>query len=492
MKKMIKVGSIRGNLILYSLSIILLMTILSFYSLGIMNQYRSQIDSMFEKHIYLSEINETLKELDQNLLEFLSSKSSTRLSNYLIGIEDLDSIIADFYDTGLINGDLMMKNITNLINQYKTDADLAITYKRQRNVQEYYKHYEKSVKTQKFIFDYISQLSERQIDINSASYVELINHTKLIQIITMIIVVDLIIFSLLIVYLITSRMVKPFTNLYKSAEEISKGNYDTEDVIIQTDDEFRLLAESFNKMKNSISNHIEELKSQAETEAELKDEQMKNLKMAYLLDSAKLSALQSQINPHFLYNTINAGVQLAVIERANKTGEFLESMSRLFRYNLQKMNGECTLEDEISNIKDYYDLLKVRFRDRIKFEFDIDVNTLNTKMPPMILQPLVENSYIHGLSGLEVGGTITISSRLEDEKTVISISDTGVGIEEKNINDILSKDENLENDFGIGVRNVRDRLELFYHKNITFNMKSELGEGVETIIKIPNDMNGKF
>ncbi|PHS36325.1 MAG: hypothetical protein COA82_01745 [Alkaliphilus sp.] len=485
MKKMNRIGSIRGNLILYSLSIILLMTVLSLYSLGIMNRYRRQIDTMFEKHIYLSEIEENLKIIDQNLLGFLSSKSSTRLNNFLIGIDKLEKQVTNFYNTGLVNDDLMMKNIANLINQYEIEADLAITYKRQRNVQEYYKHYERSIKIQNFIYDYITQMNEQQIDINSVAYLELAKHTKLLQVITMVIVINLIVFSLLIVYLITSKMVKPFSKLYNAAEEIAKGNFDTEDVIIHSDLEFKLLAEAFNNMKRSISSHIGELKLKVEMEVKLKDEQMKNSKMGYLLDSAKLSALQSQVNPHFLYNTINAGVQLSIIEKAHKTGQFLESMSRLFRYNLQKANGECTLEDEINNVKDYYDLLKARFRERIRFEFDIDNKALSLEMPPMVLQPLVENSYIHGLSDLEEGGTITITVRKEEKFARISIRDTGVGMRKAIIDDILCREPEKKQTFGIGIRNVRDRLELFYHKTDIFYMKSKLGEGVETIIEIP-------
>lgn len=472
-------GSIRNTMLIFSASIIILMTLLSVYSLGIMNRYKQQVSTMFENHIYLKTIENEMVELDENLLGYLSTKSSTRLNDFLIGLDTLDDHLEAFYEEGIAHNELMMKNVSNLIIQYQTEADLAITFKRQRNVIEYYKHYEKSQKIQSFVFEYIDAMNQQQIETNSIAYTVLLKQTKLLQVITNVIIVDLLVFSMLLVYLLISKMIKPINALYHSAEEISAGNFETEDVIIESYNEYQMLAGAFNQMKNNIAKHIDTLKLQAEMEARLTNEQMKNLKMAYLLDNAKLSALQSQINPHFLFNTINAGVQLSVIENASKTGEFLETMSRLFRYNMKMQQEDCTLENELENIRDYYELLKVRFRDRIQFSFDIDERTKTLAMPPMILQPIVENSYIHGLSSLESGGCIKISSTILDQWIYLVISDDGVGMRQETIEKVLSRDASES----IGIRNVRDRLELYYHLDHVFEMVSD--KGVTVTIKLP-------
>ena len=478
-----KMSSIRNSMVFFSVSIILLMALLSLYTLGIMNRYKDQVSTMFENHIYLKNIENQMNALDENLLGYLTTKSSTKLNDYLIGVDALEDEISAFNEDDIEHNELYMKNVFNLIDQYQVEADLAITFKRQRNVNEYYKHYEKSQKIQGFVFEYILQMNKQQIETNSIAYLELLNQTRLLQTTTNVIILDLIILSMLIVYVITSNMVKPINALYKSAEEISEGNFKTEDIIIDSDNEYRMLAEAFNKMKNNIVLHIDTLKLQAEMEAELKDEHMKNLKMTYLLERAKLSALQSQINPHFLFNTINAGVQLSVIENASKTGHFLETMSRLFRYNMRMQQDYCTLEDEIRNIKDYYELLIVRFRDRIQFEFIVEPETMMVLMPPMILQPIVENSYIHGLSSLEQGGKITIISQMMSDYVEVIIKDNGVGMSEKIIHEIMKKSES-EN---IGVRNVRERLELYYHQENLFDIKNS--DGVEVTIKLPIEVN---
>ncbi len=489
-----KFGSIRINLIVFSLTIILLMTILSIYSLSVLNRYKGQIETMFDKHIELSELHGLIQEMDDDLLGFLTTKSSSKLNDFNKNTQGL-SMVMDVQEDDIYTMDgVLMKNIRNLISAYQETASEAISYKRQRNVSRYYASYEESEKIKSFIFEYIDELNEIQLTRNSLAYVELVNEIRLLQNITYFIVISLIVVSLLIVYLITDRMVKPFGLLSHAAEEIAEGNFEVKDIELQTDDEFKLLAIAFNKMKASIRDYVNELNNRAETEAKLKDEQMKNIKMEHLLDNARLYALQSQINPHFLFNTINAGVQMSIMERATRTGQFLESMSRLFRYNIQKIDSISTLGEEIKNITDYYDLLKVRFGQRILFELDVEPMTLDVKIPPLILQPLVENAYIHGLSGLEQGGSIRVGTKYMADYVVVTVEDDGRGMDETSIQEILSyQDTRLDEgsgdeNQGIGVRNVRDRLELFCHSNQVFRMEGEKGKGVRVIMYIPHEV----
>lgn len=485
MKRSNRYSSIKFNMILYSFTIILLMTVLSLYILSILYRYQSQIETMFEKHIYLSEIEDTMADVDEDLLGFLSTKSSSRLNDYRIHLETLADFNTRSSEPMYNMEDVMMKNITNLVLAYKELGDEAIAYKRQRNVVGYSRSYKESVKVKNHILRYIDQLNDAQLNLNARSYRELVNQTKLLQTVTILIVALFIGLAILIVYFITSRLVKPIGALAYAAEEIASGQLDTPDIVVETEDEWKLLANTFNKMKNSIGTYIEELKFKAEMENKLKDEQLKNIKMAHLLDNAKLYALQSQINPHFLFNTINAGVQMSIMERATKTGKFLDTMSRLFRYNIQKMDSTCTLKEELDNIEDYYNLLKVRFGQRIQFKFHIDPETHSVKVPPLILQPLVENAYIHGLSGLEEGGVITISTYMKEGSTYVIVKDTGKGISQDVIKKILSKDNPVADEFGIGIRNVRDRLELYYHKTHIFRIESRENMGVKIIIELP-------
>ena len=484
MAKIKGLASIKNNLIVYSMSIILLMTVLSLYSLSVMVRYQEQMKGMFEKHIQLSEIEATVSTIDTNLLGFLSTKSSTKLNAYIGNVEKLKELVYEA-DLRLYNmEDLMQKNIVHLIEEYISQGDKAITYKRQRNVAKYYEHYDSSQKIKAYIFEYIDQLNTKQLNRNSRSYLVLVDQIQLLQTITYVIVTVSILLAVIVVYYLTSRMVKPVGHLSLAAEEISRGNFDTPDIVVESEDEFLILANAFNEMKNSIARYIEEMMIKAETERELKDEQMKNIRMEHLLDNAKLYALQSQINPHFLFNTINAAVHMSIMERAGRTGEFLETMARLFRYHIKKMEESSTLEEEVQNIQDYYELLKARFGSRIQFQFQIDPATLQLRVPPLILQPIVENAYIHGLSPLEEGGSITLTTVKAKEKTYIIIKDSGKGMSEDMISRILDRNPG-EDEIGIGVRNVRDRLELFYHCKELFQIISREKMGTKIVITIP-------
>lgn len=497
MKNKSRFASIRFNLIVFSLTIILLMTILSIYSLSVMNRYKGQIEVMFNKHIELSELHGVILDIDDDLLGFLSTKSSTKLNDFNKNSQKLSSLLGDQQSELYTMDDVLMKNIRNLSTAYLETANDAISYKRQRNASNYYASYEESEMIKSFIFEYIDELNSMQLSRNSLAYLDLVKEARLLQNITLFIVISLIAIALLIVYLITERMVKPFKLLSSAAEEIAIGNFASEDINLQNDDEFKLLAIAFNKMKANLRDYVDELNYKAETEAKLKDEQLKNIKMEHLLDNARLYALQSQINPHFLFNTINAGVQMSIMERATRTGQFLESMSRLFRYNIQKLESTSTLEEEIKHISDYYELLKVRFGQRIQFVLNIDPMTLDVRVPPLILQPLVENAYIHGLSGLEEGGTITVETLFKSDSISIMIIDDGRGISQDHIDRILAEETTMtkdldqiqtENSIGIGLRNVRDRIELFCHSNQVFRMTGDLGKGVTITINLPHEV----
>ncbi len=479
-----KFGSIRMKMLLYSMSLVIFMTILSLYSISILEKYKGQMEGMFEKHLYLSDIEALLDDMDQNLLGFLSTKSSTKLNDYLIDVNTLTLLMQEEDQPLYSMEDVFSKNIHSLIGAYLDEADSAIRYKRQRNVYQYYNQYEETQRIKGYIMSYIQSLNTKQLNRNSRAYIELLGQIHTLQQVTAVIIGTLIVISIAIVYLISAKMVRPIGILVDAAEEIGKGNLAAQDVQEFSEEEWQLLGSAFNKMKKRISSYIEALHQKAETEHKLKDEQLKNIRMAHLLDNARLYALQSQINPHFLFNTINAGVQLSMMERAPKTGEFLDTMSSLFRYNIQKMDSVVTVRDEIGNIKDYYELLKVRFGERIRFKWELSPELMKVPIPPLVLQPIVENAYIHGLSGLEEGGVVTIRTFSEGKMGYILIEDTGKGMDGKDIEKIMGVTEPKDGS-GIGIRNVRERLTLFYHKDDVFEVDSQLGLGTSVRIRIP-------
>ena len=171
---------------------------------------------------------------------------------------------------------------------------------------------------------------------------------------------------------------------------------------------------------------------------------------------SELSALKAQLNPHFLYNIFNT-ISASVPPENEHTRDMIAELSDLFRYQLKASQVEkVTLREELDFVNKYLALEKERFQDRLKIEINVDEGIMDEKIPPMLLQPLVENSIKHGLSSLIEGGEIAITIVKKNDKLAFEISDTGVGI----------KDKETVYDRGIGLTNTRLRLEKMYQSTL--------------------------
>ena len=156
------------------------------------------------------------------------------------------------------------------------------------------------------------------------------------------------------------------------------------------------------------------------------------------LKDARLKYLQAQINPHFLFNTLNAGAQLAMMEGADKTYEYVQTVADFFRYNVKKQDKPVSIREEVHLIDNYIQILNVRFSGDIKYEKHIDETLLNIEMPSMILQPIVENCVNHGIREMGDKGVIVLKVYRQDNEVCISIKDNGKGMSEEVIDNILN------------------------------------------------------
>ena len=208
------------------------------------------------------------------------------------------------------------------------------------------------------------------------------------------------------------------------------------------------------------------------------------------LKDAQLRYLQAQINPHFLFNSLNAGAQLAMMEDAEQTSIFIEKMADFFRYNVRKNGGRALLEEELEAVDNYVYILNVRFAGDIHFEKMIDPCIENTELPSMILQPIVENAVNHGIRNVSWEGWIFLRVERMADCVMISVRDNGEGMTQERIAAVLSgkagTGEEKKDSTGIGVDNVINRLELFFREKDLLTITSEgPGQGTEVRIRIP-------
>ncbi len=194
------------------------------------------------------------------------------------------------------------------------------------------------------------------------------------------------------------------------------------------------------------------------------------------LTEARLEALTNQINPHFLFNTLNSVATLIRID-PDKARGVVYKLSNILRRLLRKTEPMSPLREEIRFIDDYLAIEMVRFGDKLKFEKHVKEDTLDRLVPSMILQPVIENSIKHGLSSKVEGGTIWLRVWLDGAMLQILIEDNGVGIDDAKLARLFEQ--------GIGVSNVNERLKVLFESNYHFSVNSTPGEGTRTLIQIP-------
>lgn len=195
-----------------------------------------------------------------------------------------------------------------------------------------------------------------------------------------------------------------------------------------------------------------------------------------LLAEARLAALTSQINPHFLFNTLNS-VSSLIRTNPDQARIMVVKLSKVLRRLLRKHENFSTLRDELSFIEDYLSIEVMRFGDKLRFEKDVADNTLDMLVPSMLLQPLVENCIKHGLSSKVEGGTIRLSATRSETRLNLLVEDDGIGIPESKLATLLDR--------GIGVSNVNERLKVLFGNEYRMWIDSQPGRGTRIQIEVP-------
>lgn len=492
-REMFTFTGIRKKLIIYYLIMTILLGVTSLFSYYNARVILMKTNTVIADYVYLNSLNSNVNQLMTELEKYLTTKSSENLLNYYNVYNDLQEKSLEIPREALYENDyLMLKDIGFMIDNLLLETDNAVKAKRGRISSEYISHFTRSNQISENIKFYINILLGDKLHAGSEKYTAITKSMNYLSYANLFIIIGSVFISLYLAIVSTYRLTKPIIELSHSAERVSAGEFDVSLSEIKTDDEINVLADAFNKMIISIKSYIDELKSQAEVEKLLKEQEMQNLRIKSLLKDAELKSLQSQINPHFLFNTLNAASQLSMMEGADRTSEFIENIAELFRYNLRKLDEPATLFDEIKYARNYMFILKTRFGSRIEFSTDIDGRLQNVKIPCTIIQPIIENAFIHGLQNLERDGQILLSVRHWKDNILIEVSDNGEGMTEEQVSAILSlkSGENLQRKHvtGIGISNVIERLQLYYNMaeiEDVIEIESKPGYGTKVTLKIP-------
>ena len=450
----------------------------------------TRIDAVFSSNTAVNELSESLELVENTVYEYLNTKSTQALENYYRYEQNYKNLIEELNDRNLDNEVKMLeKNIRRMSESYLEQTNETVQAKRGRNVEKYKTSYEDENELYEYINSYIYKLNNLRFKTNSANYQLLLSAMNVLYKLCIVVMLVVYALGLVVTTLLVRNMIRPLTALSNTAHEVAKGNLNVPQLPVVVEDEVGIVTRSFNQMLESIRQNIDQLKESMERQVQMKE---RELLMETHLKEAQLKYLQAQINPHFLFNSLNAGAQLAMMGDADNTGIFLEKMADFFRYNVRKMEEDAMLWEEIEAVDNYIYILNVRFAGDITYIKEVDEGIENIRIPSMILQPLVENAVQHGIHDCMETGWIRMAIHLNGDILDVTVSDNGAGMTEEMIAKVMSgrADQNEEDRFstGIAVRNVIDRLQLYYKEEDLFTIESDgPGKGTKVHITIPVD-----
>ena len=481
-------ASIRKKLMIFLMTIILCISVFSIYLLTITFSYINDFSSNVNEYFIINMLQQNNEKNERLRGKYFDDLRMDSLSDYN---QSMDSFYMTFQDlkgnSHNMEAYLLIRSIQNSFTSYSEESNMAIRKQREGG-KDFQTNYYNATRINQYIDFYVAQLLEMRLRDGHLVYSQIVADARVIMLITAIIMMSFLLLCIVFGLVFSNYLTKPIEQLAKLSIQISEGNLNVTQLSITSSDEVGIMATSFNKMSSSIRTLVYDLQEKSLVEKRLHKEEMKNIRNQELLKEAKFLALQSQINPHFLFNRLNTVSRVVLLNRSDEAIKLINGISEILRYNMGDSKLHVTLEDELEIVKQYILIQQYRFGDRLKVVIDcsrIEVGAVI--IPCFTLQPVIENSIIHGLEPKVAGGCLKIKAYIDKGDVVIKIIDNGVGMDEKKVQSILSMKNKKKTGrtHSIGLSNVMNRLDIFRGKKGSFDIKSKVGLGTIVIIRIP-------
>lgn len=486
--------SIRSQILLVFVLAIVPLSVASGLLALLVQSMLAQAQAVFDDSVFLDELGAVVADVDDQLANYLTLRNHETLVDYYRASSSLEAAIARLPDRRTADQQMLERRVLRrLLLRYQEEADRAVAARRGRLVQAYADAYRDVTELRVLVEASIDRLNRDGFSFGLSRFREASALLSAIVLRSALMLALLAGLGVALIALFARRIAGPIAALSEHARTVAAGAFRTPDFFPAAGSrEVEQLSRAHNRMKKSMSSYIDELNHKADVERRLMEQNIQNLRMKSALRSAELIALQTQINPHFFYNTLNTAVQLAAQENAERTTEYLDHLADAYRYLLSSPEQPVTIAQELQALDKYLYVLRIRFGARITFRVDAEPRTLKQRIPPLILQPLVENAVLHGLKDREEGGLVEISVRVADDRTCISVSDNGTGMDRAVLQDLRERlreeDEAVHvarEGRGIGLVNVFERLTLFHHSYDAARIESVPGEGTRIEFRFP-------
>ena len=334
---------------------------------------------------------------------------------------------------------------------------------------------------QNYLAEYALRLTQATLEQENASYsAQASRLDKLPGLYAALFLLTLLL-MLLLLNVLSRAVVRPLLALAQASRSIAENDFSGQDLPVHSGDEVGRLTGTFNQMKHAMQDHLATLNA-------LHREEVRNLALEKNLDHTRMEVLKSQVNPHFLFNTLNMISCMARLEDAETTDKMIVSLGNLFRHNLRTKQQEVTLEEELDGLEDYIYLQQMRFDGRITVEKQILVDPAQVRLPSFTLQPIIENAFSHGLKACEEGGRILLRVWQQGRMLYVTVADNGKGMDEA---ELAALDEKIrqseQTGKSIGLGNIFRRVSMLYPEEGKMQVFSRAGHGTVIRFEIPQE-----
>lgn len=485
--------SLRGKLILFMTSIVISISLINLFLYNNAYSTVNEYNRLLQDYSKVNTLSMTLIQGRDRILKYSSPESesagdSTELYRYYDCMKQANGLIQDIYKSSdSLDTYLLSKAIKNSMETYSSEINRIIYLK--PGSESTYIQFLRVKDLSVYIEGYIKQLLNTKLSEGEWYFQQISNHVKTVRSINLLSVFIIMLLSIIFIITLSNSITIPLKRLIQFARNISHGDFGVKKLELNSSEDIKVLADTLNQVSVNIENMIN-------IQRQLHQEEIKSIKISNELNEARFLALQSQINPHFLFNTLNAIARFAMFEGAKKTTGLIESLSTIFRYNLKGVEKEVLLSEELNIIREYAKIQNARFGGKFKFDIVCRVNIDHVIIPRFIIQPLVENAIIHGLEPKESDGMVRIKIIERAERLLVKIVDNGIGISKEQLKQMLENADGMiagkGHTTGIGLNNVRERMIMYYKCNECFNIRSKENMGTVIELDIPRNRGGAF
>ncbi len=482
--------TLKSRIALLFFVILLILLVSNLYSLATALWLRRQFEGMYSQEMRLGRMDSRLERVRSDLKVFVLTGGAEERDILQAALEGLEDTVPVKRPVSRNQRFLMERTIYYLIDRYILQVEGVVEARSRRDYVGYSETYRVTEKTFGMIEDYREKILLDNLEIRSDQYLEAARIYRDLQLNNLIVLGLAVLLLILLILRFIHHLAEPVELMSRRVREIGRGNFDVPDIPESNQLEISVMARGFNEMKRSLKNSITEIREKAEVERSLADQKIRNMEMEHLLKNAEMASLRSHMNPHFLFNSLNTGVQLATMEDADRTAEYMDKLARLFRHNVKSLDQSHHLRDEAEGLDLYSELLRERFGDKYTITVQLPPALGACPFPPMILQPLVENSVLHGFADREDRDCrVAVRGEISGLDWLLRVEDNGWGIgreaREKALAPLNPAGDFPRRSRGIGLRNVVLRMRLFYDREDAVSIGTSLEGGAAVILRIP-------